>query len=264
MKKSYSIIKTPELERVSFRDKRFYKISEEVYYPSATTILNYFPKDDYFYTWMKDVGHNAPIIAQRAADEGSQVHDAIENLLNGDKVTFSDKYGKQNYSEKVWRMICRFVDFYEQSEINPVVIEGTLYSDEYKYAGTGDLICELNGELWLIDHKTSNNVHESYKLQIACYVNAWNEKNPENPIKRAGILWLKSKKRGPAKGKALSNGKLQGNGWDLIEIEDLEKEFEMFKHVKAIFDYKNPNISPKNVDYPTSLLLESITDDSPF
>ena len=56
-----------------------------------------------------------------------------------------------------------------------------------------DLIVEMDGERWLLDVKTSNNLHRSYNLQLAAYAKAWEEMFGQK-IDRTGILWLKSSK----------------------------------------------------------------------
>ena len=52
----------PELKQINFLDRRVYQRSEGVYYPSVTSILQYMPKNKFFESWLKDVGHNSDII----------------------------------------------------------------------------------------------------------------------------------------------------------------------------------------------------------
>jgi hypothetical protein len=72
-------------KRVHFLDDRFYEVEDDVYFPSVTTILGEYPKGPQFETWLKDVGHGAKGIADRAAESGSKVHDAAEKLMNGEE-----------------------------------------------------------------------------------------------------------------------------------------------------------------------------------
>jgi hypothetical protein len=88
--KNANIIRDPKIKRIveysegdkqiNVLDSRFYRRNGE-YYPSVTSVLNYFPKNQFFHSWLKDVGHNSDIIASKAANEGTQVHTAIEKLL---------------------------------------------------------------------------------------------------------------------------------------------------------------------------------------
>ena len=79
-------------KRVNILDSRFYSRNGN-YYPSVTNILQFMPKNKYFENWLKDVGHNSDIIANKAAGEGTQVHNAVEAFLNGEEITWIDEYG---------------------------------------------------------------------------------------------------------------------------------------------------------------------------
>ena len=102
----------PDLKQINFLDRRVYKRGEGVYYPSVTTILQYMPKNKFFESWLKDVGHNADLIMRRAGKEGTQVHEAAEALVKGEEVSWMDDYGNAKYSQIVWEMILKFHDFW--------------------------------------------------------------------------------------------------------------------------------------------------------
>jgi hypothetical protein len=208
------------------------------------------PKNKYFEVWLKDVGHNADIIMKRAGKEGTQVHQAIETLLEGEELDWMDDYGNAKYNEKVWQMINKFVDFWKTYEPELISTEEFVYSDEHKYAGTADVVCKLDGEVWLIDFKTSNSLHKSYDLQLASYAKALKECRGIE-IERTGILWLKSQKRGPSKKK----GCIQGAGWELKVVDKIEENFELFKLIQRLYDLENPDTEPIYRKYPTVLKL---------
>ena len=48
-----------ELKRIDFLDRRVYKRSDGVYYPSVTTILQYMPKNHFFENWLNIVSFMA-------------------------------------------------------------------------------------------------------------------------------------------------------------------------------------------------------------
>ena len=191
----------PNSKRVTILDNRFYSRNEG-YYPSVTSILQFMPKGRFFENWLKDVGHNADIIARKAAGEGNQVHSAIEKYVEGEKIQWLNAEGYSNYSLDVWKLILKFHEFW--STYKPTLIESEihLFSDKYKYAGTCDLVCEIDGVRWLLDIKTSKAIHTSMDLQLAAYSQAWNE-NFDEKIEKMGIIWLKSSKR-----KASTKGKM--------------------------------------------------------
>jgi hypothetical protein len=234
-------------KQVNVLDQRFYR-RDGKYYPSITSILNYFPKNQFFHSWLKDVGHNSDIIAAKAAAEGTQVHNASEKLMLGEEIHWMDENGKVHYSLDVWKMILKFADFWNQTKPELVATEYHLFSDEYQYAGTTDIICRMNGKLWLIDIKTSNSIHTSYNLQLAAYAKAWNETHNE-PIEGVAILWLKASTRGEKK------DKIQGKGWELKVIENINDNFDMFIKVYDIYRLENPDAKPSTETLPISIKI---------
>jgi hypothetical protein len=256
--KHSNIIRDPKIKRiveysndnkqVNVLDKRFYRRNEK-YYPSVSSILNYFPKNQYFHSWLKDVGHNSDIIAQKAAWEGTQVHNAIESFLEGNEITWIDKDGNALYNLDVWRMILRFADFWNTIQPELISTEYHLFSDEYEFAGTADIICRIDGKLHLLDIKTSNSIHSSYNLQLAAYAVAWNETH-DALIERTGILWLKAATRGEGKKDAI-----QGKGWQLKPSDGIATNFEMFKKIYDIYKLENPESKPIIELLPTSIKI---------
>lgn len=235
-------------KQVNVLDQRFYRRNTE-YYPSVSSILNYFPKNQFFHSWLKDVGHNSDIIASKAAYEGTQVHNAAEKFLEGKEITWIDENGKANYSLEVWKMILKFADFWRTTNPELVSTEYHLFSDNHKYAGTTDIICRFGGKLWLLDIKTSNSIHVSYNLQLAAYAKAWNETHDEH-IEEVGILWLKASTRSEGK-----NGKIQGRGWELKVIENIDYNFDMFMKIYDVYKMENPNAKPYTEMLPTTVKL---------
>ena len=257
IEKGNNIHKHPQLKRIvehngeqiNFLDQRFYKTETGEYYPSVTSILNFYPKNGFFHAWLKDVGHNSDIIARKAADEGTQVHNAIEAFLEGKEIKWMDDKGHAIYNLDVWRMILRFSDFWKTHNPELIASEIHLLSHEHKYAGTCDLVVKLNDKIWLLDIKTSNSLHTSYNLQLSAYAKAWNEKY-DDKIEETGIIWLKSSKRGS------KEGKLQGNGWEVIQGDKtIDEYFTMFKNIYEIYLLENPNQKPIFESYPTSIKL---------
>jgi hypothetical protein len=236
-------------KQINILDQRFYRRNDE-YYPSVSSILNYFPKNQFFHSWLKDVGHNADIIASKAAAEGTQVHNAIEAFLNGEQIEWLDDYGTAKYSLDVWKMILKFANFWHTYKPELVATEYHLFSDNYKYAGTNDIVCRFNNKLWLLDIKTSNSLHTSYDLQLAAYAKAWNETHNEK-IEETGILWLKAATRGPAK------DKVQGAGWQLKTISNIDTNFEMFLKIYDVYKLENPDAKPYTETLPTTIKLDS-------
>jgi len=240
----------PELKQINFLDRRVYQRAEGVFYPSVTTILQYMPKAKFFETWIKDVGHNADIIMRKAGDEGTQTHNAIEDLLLGNEVTWMDDFGNARYNETVWGMIVKFKQFWDMAKPELISTEEFTFSDEHKYAGTADLVVKINGEVWLIDIKTSNSLHKSYDLQLAAYAQSLFEQKGIK-IERTGILWLKSTRRSESK----KADEFFAKGWELKPVDEMEKNFELFKMIYRLYELENPTTEPIYYSYPTTIKL---------
>ena len=239
-----------ELKRIDFLDRRVYKRSEGVYYPSVTTILQYMPKNKFFESWLKDVGHSADLIMRRAGKEGTQVHEAAEALVKGEEISWMDNYGNAKYSQIVWEMILKFHDFWTTYKPELISTEDFVYSDEFKYAGTADLVVKMDDEVWLLDLKTSNSLHKSYDLQLAAYAKAL-EETKGIKIDRTGIIWLKAQSRGPSK----KQGIYQGKGWKVKIIDQIDYNFDLFQTIYKLYSLENPKVEPIYNSYPTTLKL---------
>ena len=231
-------------KQITLPDGRYYQRNGE-YYPSVTYVLSYYPKGKFFEDWLKKVGYSADYIVKKASEEGTQVHEMIEEYLNGKELKFLE-HGRPMYDPNVWQMFLRFVEWWE--EYNPTLIEAEvhLFSDELKVAGTCDLVCEINGELWVIDFKTSNHLQTTYDLQTAMYAKCFEECFGKK-VDRTGILWLKSSKRGPKK------GKMQGKGWEIYESSRaIEENLNIYRAVRTLFDLENPNHKPAFTEFRTT------------
>jgi len=251
IKKSYDRILeiSDDAQQITLPDSRYYRRNGK-YYPSVTYVLGYYPKGKFFENWLKQVGFASEYIVKKAAEEGTQVHELCEAYLNGEELNFLDSFGRPQYNPDVWQMFLRFVEFWETFKPTLVETEVHLFSDTLKVAGTCDLIVEINGELWLLDLKTSNQLQLTYELQTAVYGQCYEECFGKK-INRYGILWLKSSKRKSSK------DKMQGKGWEIVEsTRSFEENIDIFKTVKRLFDLENPTHSPTFTEFRTTAKRE--------
>lgn len=243
-----------ENNRVEFLDQRFYKDTEGNYFPSVTTVLDAYPKGKRFEQWLKDVGNEADDIVDRAATQGSNVHDAVERLLKGENIDFI------NYTMDEWKMILRFYEFHETHKPIIEAIEYNMVSKLVGCGGTIDMVCKINGERWLLDTKTAGDIYDNHFVQIATYAVMWNEAFPDQRIERIGCLHLRARTKGPSR-----DGKnIQGGGWKIEEpVESPAELYEIFKHVKALWHRLNPNGRPLNLVMPKSIKLSEPVKEKP-
>jgi hypothetical protein len=233
-------------KQVTLPDARYYRRNSQ-YYPSVTYVLGYYPKGKFFEDWLKKVGYASEYIVKKAAEEGTLVHGMIEEYLNGAELNFLNQYGNPQYDPDVWQMFLKFVEFWELYNPKLIEIEVHLFSDELKVAGTCDIICEIDGKLWLLDFKTSNQIQTTYELQTAVYGQCYKECYGKT-VDNYGILWLKSTKR------KLNKEKMQGKGWEVVlPTRSYEENIDIFKTVKRLFDLENPNDTPIFTEFKTTV-----------
>ena len=129
-----------------------------------------------------DAKKASDVIAKNSMIIGSEVHNLIENFL----------LKKQNPNlktkkDEVRNSFLAFYKWYKKYEPKVLGVEVPLYYDDYfGYAGTTDLIAEINGIEMMLDFKTSNHIFlPDYALQLALY-----RFTDENGIKDTACLRL--------------------------------------------------------------------------
>ena len=235
-------------DQLTFLDQRFYH-KDGQFCPSITTILEAYPKSYGFYKWLKENGEDADKIRDAAGQRGSTVHMLTEKLDQGLTVNLINEQGIQNFSVSEWAMFTRYVEFrnmYKDTiKVDESSIEMRLIDLELKEAGTVDRIMIINGAPYIVDIKTSNNIWDSYWLQVAAYRRLF-ERSSGLPVAGVGILWLNARTRGPRK------GEIQGEGWQLLLKEDTSHELDLFECTKKLWIEQNKTTTPKNVSYKLS------------
>ena len=239
-----------DAKQITLPDSRYYRRNGE-YYPSITHVLSCYPKGKHFEEWLKNMGRSADYIVRKAGEDGTKVHEMIEEYLEGKEMNFLNTAGYPQYDPTIWQMFLRFVDFWETHKPELIDQEIHLFSDELRVAGTTDLVCRIGNDLWIIDHKTSNHIQKTAELQAAVYAHCYAECFGVVPDK-TGILWLKSNKRKSSK------DKMQGKGWEMIlPSRTQEENIEIFKTVKRLFDLENPNEAPVFTEFKTQVKKEA-------
>jgi hypothetical protein len=119
----------------------------------------------------------------QAANIGTIAHFMCEAFLNEFVCDLSD-YDQADIDRA---LICynKFLEWWESEGLQVVATETQLVHDDMKFGGTIDLIAkDKDGNLILIDLKTSKRLSDSYTRQIAGYTELWNFNRPYEPISR--------------------------------------------------------------------------------
>ena len=76
------------------------------------------------------------------------------------------------------------MEFYQSHEVVPHKIEERIYSKKHHYAGTMDVLADVNGVLGVLDVKTSIAVYRDYSMQTSAYIQALAEDPHMPPLTR--------------------------------------------------------------------------------
>jgi CRISPR/Cas system-associated exonuclease Cas4 (RecB family) len=144
---NHTDLKLPELKRESIDGVRYYTIDgKNKKLVSITSVISHYKKD-FFDKWRKRVGvEEANRITKRATSRGTDTHTLIENYLLNQELP-----EVQPISDMLFKIAKPTID-----RINNIhCLESSLYSEILGVAGSVDTIAEFDGELAVIDYKTS-------------------------------------------------------------------------------------------------------------
>ena len=159
----------PKLTRETIDGVRYYSVPDEdelLRLVSITSVTSHFNKE-IFVDWRKRVGNEeADRITKAATTRGTDMHTLTEHYLKNDQVLPEVP------------PISDFLFKISKGELNKIdnihSLEGALYSKQLGIAGTVDCIAEYDGELSIIDFKTSKKPKprewiEHYFVQAMAY-----------------------------------------------------------------------------------------------
>lgn len=178
-----------DLNRLMEDNIRYYKIDGAVAYPSVTSVISFISRKK-FADWRARVGNEeANRKTKHATTRGTKFHRVVEVYLqNGDYKALEEyevplvqmmfNSAKSKLNEKLDRI-------YQQ--------ETNMYSSRLCLAGTVDLICEVDGELAIVDFKTSAREKpeewlEDYFVQLSAYWAMFSERTGVTPKKLVVFL----------------------------------------------------------------------------
>jgi hypothetical protein len=207
-------------QRRDTRSGRFYQIDGESY-PSVTTILGCIGKPALIqwaanqertlvtdtaarlYEELASIGQAIPRSAflvtlegrcgkerahrrelEKAGDIGTQAHALIEWHLRRD-LGLQVGVEPNVCAEALWAFMA-FQDWAKSVDLKPKYIEQTVFSSAHRYAGTMDLLAEVNGVLTLADFKTGKSIYGEALLQNVAYRAAVMEMGIARP--EAGLI----------------------------------------------------------------------------
>ena len=201
-------------------------------HPSVTTILSaVYPSGYYLEKWIRDNGEHGRIEFEKSADQGTEVHVAIEALLQGREVPVYE-----DMPNKVKKGIQAFIDWY--NAVNPKILATEHIVHGNDYAGACDLICEIDGEIWVVDFKTSRSLHDQHRVQVSAYAHA--QQFTDDP--KVALLQL-------------GNSTKKGYTWSEV---DYVKYLTQWKHFLQTYKMLFPDSKPQIKEYPEFLIIPNL------
>ena len=175
-----------ELAKIEVDGKRIYYLPNGRTAYSITTVTS-FAKRKTILEWRKRVGEEkANRISQKASARGNDFHQVCQDYLENKELNWDD-----------YKPLTKFMFFSAKKELDKInnihAIERTLYSEYFGLAGRVDCIAEYDGELAVIDFKTSEEIKpeewiENYFVQEVFYAAAYYELTDIPPVKLITIM----------------------------------------------------------------------------
>mgnify|MGYP001354554433 CR=1 FL=1 len=148
-----------ELEANTIDGVRYYTLPSGKKAPSITSITSFYNRQT-FINWRKKIGEEeANKITKVATDRGTKFHDLVEKYLSNEDVSSL----KDVLPSTKARWIAARESLNKIDNIH--ALEKPLYSEYFGIAGRVDCIAEYEGELAVIDFKTSKKIKPEKWLQ---------------------------------------------------------------------------------------------------
>ncbi|MCQ6554780.1 hypothetical protein NPS70_16465 [Streptomyces sp. C10-9-1] len=159
--------------------------------------------------------------SRAATDLGSAAHDLFERLARGESVT--DRHLHVDVKPHVrW-----FREFLDDVQPEFLHLEETVWSDIHRYAGSFDAIARVEGDVVVLDWKTSAKVYDSTALQLSAYryadriIRAADGASIPVPTMAGGGVF-----------------QVRPEGWQFVPVECGPEVFDVFKALREVFDWE--------------------------
>ena len=162
-----------ELKKKETPGCRLYELPDGQWVPSITSVTSFYNRE-IFVKWRKRVGvEEANKITKKATSRGTDFHEVAQDYLLNKELDWDN-----------YKPLSKFMFHHLKPELDKInnihAIERTLYSEYLGLAGRVDCIADYDGELAVIDFKTSEKIKpeewlENYFVQEMFYASAYYE-----------------------------------------------------------------------------------------
>ena len=146
-----------------------YKTSEGVRVPGATTITGLLNKP-HLITWANRLGLegvDSTKYRDDAASIGTLAHAMVQAHLTNEELD-TEQYSPIEL-DLASNAVLSFHEWQKQHRLNVLLCEEPLVSDKYRFGGTIDCYCTLDGVPTLLDFKTGKAIYDEHFVQLSAY-----------------------------------------------------------------------------------------------
>jgi hypothetical protein len=159
--------------------------------------------------------------SKTASDLGSAAHDMFERQARGDTINL------RHVHADIKPHVRWFDEFLQEVQPEFLHLEETVWSDEHLYAGSFDAIARVDGEVVVLDWKTSKAVYDSVALQLSAYryadriIRADDGESIDVPEMTGGAVLH-----------------VRPEGWQFVPVACDEDVFRAFLALRKVFDWE--------------------------
>lgn len=180
---------TVKVEKVSSAKAHTrYRLANGTQVPGTTTVLGVLNKPA-LVRWANQLGLqgiDSTKYVDALATIGTCAHLMIQSHLNGEQPDLSAFSPEE--IDRAENSFLKFLEWEKQHHLEVIFTEHPLVSERYRYGGTVDCYCTLDGAPTLLDFKTSKAIYVEHIHQLGAYQQLLRENG--YPVKQARILQI--------------------------------------------------------------------------
>ena len=217
--------------------------------PSSTWIKSYYYTSPYLVKWIADKGiTESERIKKEAGIKGDKIHQATELIDRGEEIKIDDKILNKETGEMEEltgdeiEAILSYRNFVDEKRPELLANEMTVFAE--RYAGTLDRIFRIDGQIWIVDIKSSQSIWKDMYIQVSSYSHADID---YKALKITDEEWENRKLA------ILQVGYQRNkNNYKFTEIPD---RYDLFEIAYKQWQEENKDVQPRQRDYP--LIIKS-------
>lgn len=161
----------------------------------------------------------------RAADVGTLIHEFISNYIKA--LVEKKTPPKRPVNKEMKNAIDGFFKWVKENKVAVIKSEERVYHSKYRYAGTLDLECMVNGKRTIVDIKTGNALYPEAFLQAAAYLKAREQETGKKYP--GGVIIVRLSKEDPER---------HISAFEVRKDEDVDEHFRCFLYCLGIYRWQ--------------------------